>query len=467
MISKSEIEAKAKEFEINVAHVEKDYVYGWLLFGIFTASELKDYIFLKGGNALRKGYFANTRYSADLDFGIPNDINQNFLLSELNKVCSRIEEKAGVIFKLDETKLKEKFIATDAPIPGLKVYEVRLYFKDFYGNPDTITLKISMDITRFDKVMLPLQKVSLIHPYSDATLCACEITCMKLEEIIATKLKCLMQRQHAPDLFDYAYSIKLLGGKLNTNEVVEVLIRKTIFSRNPQMLKRILAGTAFNFFRIHWQKTIICAKEILFEVDEAINLLLINLEQLFSPYHENGFAQFAFFAPEFRTPIIEAGRQQKLLKVIYKGAERIVEPYSLKYQEKRSGEEREYFYVFNRSGGKSEPGVRSFLPHNLTRVEILDETFEPQFPIELSKAGELPEDRLLFDPNRPFKKPKKTSSSYLSFRNKSTAKYIYQCSRCGKKFTRSSRNSVLRDHKTPIGIPCHGRHGIYITTEYH
>ncbi len=57
MIGKEEIEAKAREFEINVSDVQRDYVFGWLLFGIFTASGLKSRIFLKGGNALRKGYF--------------------------------------------------------------------------------------------------------------------------------------------------------------------------------------------------------------------------------------------------------------------------------------------------------------------------------------------------------------------------------------------------------------------------
>ena len=75
MISKNEIETKAKEFEIYEANVERDYVFGWLIFGIFTTSNLKDTIFLKGGNALRKGYFKNTRFSLDLDFGIPGDIN--------------------------------------------------------------------------------------------------------------------------------------------------------------------------------------------------------------------------------------------------------------------------------------------------------------------------------------------------------------------------------------------------------
>ena len=212
MINRDEIEAKSKEFEIHVANVERDYVFGWLLFGIFTASSLKDEIFLKGGNALRKGYFENTRFSSDLDFGIPGDIDQSVLLGEINKVCDFIQERAGVTFLKGDNKIEEKFSASEAPIPGLRVYEARIYFNDFYGKRDDLRIKISMDITRFDKVLLDIQKVALIHPYSDAAQVVCEIRCMKLEEIIATKLKCLLQRQHAPDLFDYSYSIKLLGG---------------------------------------------------------------------------------------------------------------------------------------------------------------------------------------------------------------------------------------------------------------
>ena len=57
MIEKSEILSKANEFEIHEANVKRDYVFGWLLFGIFTTSNLKDIIFLKVGNALRKVYF--------------------------------------------------------------------------------------------------------------------------------------------------------------------------------------------------------------------------------------------------------------------------------------------------------------------------------------------------------------------------------------------------------------------------
>src|SRR4051812_38532470 len=145
-----------------------------------------------------------------------------------------------------------------------------------------------MDVTRFDRILLPLETKTLIHPYSDASELACTIRCMKLEEIVATKLKCLMQRQHAPDLFDYAYAIRQMGGTLNTGEVVQTLIRKTIFSRNPFTLKAILLKTAFGYFREGWDKSIVCAKQFIMNVEDAIAAFSASLEELFVGYHDSG-----------------------------------------------------------------------------------------------------------------------------------------------------------------------------------
>jgi Nucleotidyl transferase AbiEii toxin, Type IV TA system len=114
---------------------------------MFTISNLKESIFLKGGNALRKGYFPETRYSRDLDFGIPGDIDRDALLIEINRLCDAIQERAGVIFLRENNKVEEKFTATDVPLPDLKVYEARVYFKDFYGGADHIKLRVSMDVT--------------------------------------------------------------------------------------------------------------------------------------------------------------------------------------------------------------------------------------------------------------------------------------------------------------------------------
>lgn len=464
MINSTEIDEKAKRFDINVSNVQKDYVFGWILRGIFTVSDLKDTLFLKGGNALRKGYFENTRFSNDLDFGIPHDIDPNVLLAEINKVCDFIHEKAGIVFVKDDNRIEEKFTASETPLPDLKVYEMRIYFKDFYGKAGYVQLRISMDITRFDKVLLPLQTVPLIHPYSDAAEIACDIRCVKLEEIIATKLKCLMQRQHAADLFDYAYSIKLLGGTLDKEEVVRTFVAKTIFSRNPHMLKGILHKTPFDFFKQYWEKSIVCAKEFLFGVDEAIQIFLTDLEILFSSYQDNGYAQFAYFGPELRAPIMQAGRSQTLLKIRYKGTERLIEPYSLKYMQQKNGEEREYLYAYNLTGSENPPGMRTFVADRIESIENTDQKFETlRYPIELSKAGELPENRYLFDPNRPTRPPRpRTRPASMS----SGMKHIFECMGCSKKFTRSSYSSALKSHNDRSGYPCYSRTGFHVDTRY-
>lgn len=476
MILREEIEAKAKEFEIKVSNVERDYVFGWLLYGIFTHSSLKDAIFLKGGNALRKGYFANTRYSADLDFGIPDDIDSEVLLQEINNICGFIQSKSGVDFVLEKNSVEEKFPpGENSPLPDLRVWEVGVFFKDFYGNPDKFSLKISMDLTRFDKTIYDPVTVPLIHPYSDAGDVVCNIRCMKLEEIIATKLKCLMQRQKAPDLFDYAYSIQLMGGTLNKEEVRHALLEKTIFDRNPYLLKGILASTDFNVFRAVWGKTIVCAKAFMLEVESAISVFIEDLEHIFSGDTDNGYAQFAYFPVEARTKIFKAARTKTRLKVVYKGDERMVEVYALKYMQPRGRDPKEYLYVYNCSGGGNAPGWRQFVSENLQSIENTDDVFEPQYPIELSKAGETPENPYLFDPNKPTKAPRvrRVKSIFSSPARRRVSsfsgglKYSYQCSVCGKKFTKRSMDSTIGRHKSKGGYyDCSGTFGVYLGTKY-
>lgn len=471
MIEKAEIEAKAKEFEIHTSNVQRDYVFGWLLFGIFTLSDLKDRIFLKGGNALRKGYFENTRYSTDLDFGIPDDIDPTFLLEEINKVCDSIQEKAGIIFAKEKNEVDEKFPpGENSPLPDLRVFEVNIFFKDFYGNPEKFTLKISMDLTRFDRTIYPPVRVPLIHPYSDASEVACEIQCMKLEEIIATKLKCMMQRQNAPDLFDYVYSIQLLGGNLNKNEVREAFIQKTIFEQNPYILKGILGATDFDFFRSTWVKSIVCAKKYMMQVEDAISAFISDLEDLFAGISDNGYTQFVFFPVEARSKILKAGRTKTTLDVCYKGEQRIIEPYALKYQQPKNSSAREYLYVYNSRGGSNPPGWRQFVAQNLQTIENTEEAFEPRFPIELSKSGEMPEKHFLFDSNKPARAPRGTRKVFssrprTSYSTNSGPRYIFKCSNCGKQSRRTSYDSSQYAHKDKNGYDCYG-YPIYIDTKY-
>ena len=325
-----------------------------------------------------------------------------------------------------------------------------------------------MDLTRYDKTIYEPVSLALIHPYSDADKVVCNIRCMKLEEIIATKLKCLMQRQKAPDLFDYAYSIQLLGGKLNKDEVREALVQKTIFNQNPYILKGIIEATDFDFFRKMWLKSIICAKKQFIKVENAISTLLTDLDNLFASVSDNGYARFAYFPVEARTKIMKAARSQTLLEIMYNNDIRLVEPYALKFMKPRNKQPREYLYVFNQSGGSSQPGWRTFGCENMQSIENTDKTFKPQYPIELSKAGELPENPYLFDPNKPTKRPsrRKSFANIFSRINSNSPTYVYQCSYCGKKFYRKNRNSANRKHKDNNGYSYNGKTSYYIDTKY-
>src|ERR1700694_512372 len=98
MISDAQIEAKAEEFKIRPLEVQKDYVYGWLLKGIFLRPPLAAQLILKGGNALRKGYLPDTRFSKDLDFSARRAVTQGLLENELREVCSFVAAQTGIQF---------------------------------------------------------------------------------------------------------------------------------------------------------------------------------------------------------------------------------------------------------------------------------------------------------------------------------------------------------------------------------
>ncbi len=230
MITNPEIESKATEFNIHVSNVERDYVFGWLLAGIYGPSALRDVLILKGGNGLRKTYFEHARFSNDLDFSTQTAVEPSVLASELNKVCDYVQEACGIVFDKERNRVSEK-VSGDKERP---IYEVRLYFKDFYGNPDAITISVRLDIKEFDRIYLPIQERHLIHPYSEVQECRASIRCLKLEEMLAAKLKCLLQRRYSFDLYDYVYAIFINRElEINRGEIVSTFLKKTIFEPSP------------------------------------------------------------------------------------------------------------------------------------------------------------------------------------------------------------------------------------------
>lgn len=456
MITKNEIDIKAEEFDIHPSNVQRDYVYSWVLFGVYNLSELGDILVLKGGNCLRKAYFKNTRFSSDLDFSVGYSIDLEFLEREFNSICQRIKEIAGIKFDIEKNKYQPKKRADKS----LSIYDVRLYFNDFYGKENTVIISVRIDVTQFDKLYLPIQTRKLIHPYSDRENCLVDIKCVKLEEVLASKLKCLIQRRHSSDFYDYAYSLFLSEKfEINKPEVASTFLKKTIFQRSPGAARRLLIGLPFHTLKNLWNKYIVCPVEGRIDFDKAIVDFTDNIKSLFqeSIYGTERF----FFPPEFRNLILDAGSEKTLLKIKYKSKERLIEPYSLVYKIRQDRVGQEYFYAWDQTGGDfSGPGIKTFTNNRIESLENTDIKFEPRFEIEVAKSGE-------FSTNSYFGKPfSQNRYKRTAIRTRLGPTYVYECTACGRHFKRKRRNSKMGKHNDNFGNYCYGRSSFLIDIEY-
>jgi hypothetical protein len=362
-------------------------------------------------------------------------------------------KQSGIVFDIDRNKVELQQVIDSQR----SIYEVKLYFKDFYGNPEKFTISVSLDVTEFERIYLPPQKRFLIHPYSDSAVCTAEIRCLKLEEMLAEKLKCLLQRREVTDLYDLGYSIFLNRDlAVDRSEVLSTFLRKTIFQPSPGVARQLLVEVPFGLLKTAWQKYIVCPIQSALDFDSAVAQFRAFIAQLFAPYGTATYGQLAYFPSELRNPIMQAGAGLNLLRLTYDGVRRDVEPYSLVFKRRKDGVGQEYFYVYDRTGGHGNPGVKALLNTKIHDLEILPETFTPRYQVVLSKAGEYLGVGYFA---RPFGGGRRriTKSGWV---------YTIQCNYCNKTFRRHERNTTLREHKDKYGNVCYGRVGYVIDQEY-
>lgn len=464
MISQDEFREQAKVYDLNDADVQRDYVFGWLISGIFRATVLGRTAVLKGGNALRKGYFPGTRFSDDLDFSTDHGLEAASLLGELNKVCLFVESASGVRFDIDRNRLAgEQQIDS-----GRHVFKFRLYFKDMLGGKDHVDISVRMDVTEYDRLYLPAQERRLIHPYSDAEACSTAIRCVKLEEALADKLKCLLQRRYCYDIFDVVYGTFVSRDiAVNRVEMMEVFLKKTIFGPSPLAAKQLLLDLPLDIFRGYWGKVLVPASSR-FSFDGAVEQLRAGIEELFAPLPQGAAMAYAFYPSHLRNPILEAAGSRKLLKVRYHGATRLMEPYSLTFKRRKSdGVGHEYFYAFDQTGGNSGPGIKALFAHDVESLEITGIEFEPRYEVQLTKAGDSTQAGYFTGTPGPRRSVTSRRPSARRPRRASTGtKYVVQCSYCGKEFTRTTRNTRMNKHKDKFGNQCYGRSGFFVRYRY-
>lgn len=219
MIPKSEIFAVARTSGIRAENIERDYVLGWLLKSIVETNGFTGRYAFKGGTALRKLYFPDYRYSQDLDFTVLSAMSERDLRQVLEAAVQSGKQSSGIAFRVAD-------FVTTREIPDEEAYRVRIEYEGPLGRLGGTQPRITIDVTLYEKVVLPLAQKQLHHPYSDKDACQSAVAVYPLEEMLAEKMRALLRRRYARDVYDLWYLFKYHSDEMNLKAARRALDEK-------------------------------------------------------------------------------------------------------------------------------------------------------------------------------------------------------------------------------------------------
>lgn len=205
MISPDEIRRIARAHKMPAGVIEKDYALTWLLYGIYS-SDIGNFLVFKGGTALKKAYFPVLwRLSEDLDFTLKSEISAEEIRNLLGSCFGLIGEKTGMIFSTSSFHANPEHIIASVQYAGPL-------------GKNSIRIDISMN----EKIITPAARKPINAEYSDAF--PFEVVVYSLDEILAEKLRSILQRGKSRDYFDVWALLK--NAKFDKNKMKELFAEK-------------------------------------------------------------------------------------------------------------------------------------------------------------------------------------------------------------------------------------------------
>lgn len=240
MISKTEILTHAKKFGLSPQVIEKDYVLGWVLAGIFNHQELKNSWVFKGGTCLKKAYFETYRFSEDLDFTLLNSeqIHSDFLISVFKKISAWIYEQSGI--QIPENKIE--FEIYDNKF-GKKSCQGKLsYLGPLAPTSPKQWPRLKLDLTADELLADHPEILKIHHPYSDQPVSGIRILSYSYPELFAEKIRALGERARPRDLYDVIHLFRFPKSNLQHVKILKTLKEKCAFKKieipNPLDLEK-------------------------------------------------------------------------------------------------------------------------------------------------------------------------------------------------------------------------------------
>ena len=232
MIKPVEIQHKARAVGVRDQQIEKDYILSWILKGIAQHEQLSKVIVFKGGTVLKKIYFADYRFSEDLDFTLINNETSNEQIFEwFKETFEYIKEEANIPLEIIDNNEYEDgginfYISYIGPLGG-------------QGN----NKRVKIDISRSEQMVFEPVMKDVFIGYSDME--EHQLLCYPLEEVLVEKMRSVMQRMQARDFYDIWYLLEQheididfylneFETKCKTKELDHTDFQKKLAERLPQ-----------------------------------------------------------------------------------------------------------------------------------------------------------------------------------------------------------------------------------------
>ncbi len=187
MLKREDLEKMRAVVGFNTGQAEKDYLQH--LFLLFLSRHIKNEIVFKGGTALQKAFGLN-RFSIDLDFTLHKEIDMKTVINEaahdisnfgFKAVCEHTEKRTGITSVL---KLQ-------GPL---------------YDGRERTLSSLRIEVSTRERVVLEPVWREIVPVYND--LQPYIICVMHLEEIFAEKVRAIMTRTKARDVYDLWFLLK-------------------------------------------------------------------------------------------------------------------------------------------------------------------------------------------------------------------------------------------------------------------
>jgi len=224
MILQNEIIETARKNQVKTLVVDKDWILGHFLNAMFTFEDIKSNFVFKGGTSLRKCYIPDYRFSEDLDFTL---LDEKFTVDSafINKITRKAEGISGIKFSIERNKVQKSNEIEQG-------YEIKVKYWGADHKPTQTPLPprrwqtaIKLDITHTENILTDIQFKSIFHNFSDNHLITSVVPVYSINEIMAEKLRSLIQRNRPRDIYDLWILLPMVN-TVDYSSIKELLTKK-------------------------------------------------------------------------------------------------------------------------------------------------------------------------------------------------------------------------------------------------